>query len=72
MQPYTTGAAASSYLAMFGALSYWYLGERGQVRIETSREFYFNTDEIALRALERIDVNNMAVDAMATLQTAAA
>lgn len=72
MQPYSNKAAAGSYLACFGALSYWYLGERGQVRIETSREYYFGTDEIALRALERIDVNNMVVDAMSALQTAAA
>jgi len=71
MQVYTSNAAASSYLAFFGDLSYWYLGERGTPRIETSREVYFATDEIGLRALERIDVNAMAPDAMSALQCAA-
>jgi hypothetical protein len=31
---------------------------------------FFATDELAMRALERIDVEAMAIDAMATLQTA--
>ncbi len=70
-QAYTTAAAASTFLAFFGDLSYWYLGERGQVRVEVSREVFFATDELAMRALERIDVENMAIDAIATLQTAA-
>ncbi len=72
LQPYSTAAAASSFLAMFGALQYWYLGERGAPRIEVSREVFFATDEIAMRALERIDVEAMAIDAMSALQTAVA
>ena len=64
-------AQPSSFLAFFGDLSYWYLGERGVPRIEVSREVYFATDELAMRALERIDVEAMAVDAMSALQTAA-
>lgn len=72
MQAYSTKAAASKFLAIFGALSYWYLGERGAPRIEVSREVYFATDELAMRALERIDVEAMAVDAVATLETASA
>jgi HK97 family phage major capsid protein len=71
-QAFQTTAAPSAYCAFFGALSYWYLGERGQARIEVSREVYFATDELAMRALERIDVEAMAVDAVATLKTAAA
>jgi HK97 family phage major capsid protein len=71
MQAYQETAAASAYLAFFGDLSYWYLGERGSARVETSREVYFATDEIGMRALERIDVEAMAPDAMASLQTAA-
>lgn len=71
-QPYTTAVAASTALAFFGDLSYWYLGERGSVRVEVSKEVFFATDELAMRALERIDVENMAVDAMSTLETAAA
>jgi HK97 family phage major capsid protein len=69
-QPYLTSAAASSYIAFFGDLSYWYLGERGVPRIEVSRDVYFSTDELAMRALERIDVEAMGIDAMAALQTA--
>ena len=61
-------ARPSEYAAFFGDLSYWFLGERGQVRVEVSKEVFFQTDEIALRALERIDVEAMAIDAMATLQ----
>jgi len=71
-QAYSTGAAPSAFLAFFGDLSYWYLGERGQPRVEVSREVFFATDELAMRALERIDVEAMAIDAMTTLQTAAA
>jgi HK97 family phage major capsid protein len=65
-------AAPGSFIAFFGDLSYWYLGERGTPRVEVSREVFFATDELAMRALERIDVESMAVDAMSTLQTAAA
>lgn len=64
-------AAPNSFLTFFGDLSYWYLGERGAVRVEVSKEVFFQTDELAMRALERIDVEAMAIDAMATLQTAA-
>jgi HK97 family phage major capsid protein len=71
-QAFSTIAAPSANLAFFGDLSYWYLGERGSPRIEVSREVFFGTDEVAMRALERIDVEAMAVDAISTLQTAAA
>ena len=70
-QAYKTSAAPSAYCMFFGALNYWYLGERGQPRVEVSREVFFATDEVAMRALERIDVEAMAVDAMAALETAA-
>ena len=70
-QPYSTSATPSAFLAFFGDLGYWYLGERGQPRVEVSREVFFATDELAMRALERIDVEAMAIDAMTALQTAA-
>lgn len=69
-QAYQTSAAANAACAFFGDLSYWYLGERGAPRVEVSKEVFFATDELAMRALERIDVEAMAVDAMATLATA--
>jgi len=40
--------------------------------VETSRDVYFATDELAMRALERIDFELMAVDAVSALLTAAA
>ena len=70
-QPFITAAAASTFITFFGDLSYWFLGERGAPRIEVSREVFFATDELAMRALERIDVEAMGIDAMAALQTAA-
>jgi hypothetical protein len=39
--------------------------------VEISRDVYFTTDEIGIRALERFDVEAMAVDAMAAIQLAA-
>jgi HK97 family phage major capsid protein len=72
MQPMLTSVAASSFIAMFGDLSYWFLGERGAPRVEVSREVFFATDELAMRALERIDVEAMAIDAMAAMETAGA
>ncbi len=70
-QPYTTAVALSAPLAAFGDLSYWYLGERGTIRVEMSRDVYFATDELAMRALERFTVQAMGIDAMSSLQTAA-
>jgi HK97 family phage major capsid protein len=69
-QPYSTAATPGVFMSFFGDLSYWYLGERGAPRVEVSREVFFATDELAMRALERIDVEAMAPDAMTTLQTA--
>lgn len=71
-QAYGATAAPSAYLAFFGALNYWFLGERGVPRVEFSRDVFFATDELALRALERIDVECLGIDSMAALQTAAA
>jgi HK97 family phage major capsid protein len=61
-------AQPNAYVAFFGDLAYWYLGERGAPRVEVSREVFFATDELAMRALERIDVEAMAIDAMSALR----
>jgi HK97 family phage major capsid protein len=71
LQPYSTSAAASTFSAFFGDLTYWFLGERGAPRVEVSRDVFFATDELAMRALERIDVECLGIDAMGALQTAA-
>jgi len=72
MQPYITDAAASTYIAVFGDLSYWWMGEHGQPRTDFSTDVFFTTDELAIRWLEEIDFDYMAVDAAAVLKTAAA
>ncbi len=64
-------AHASQAQGSFGDLSYWYLGERASVTVETSREVFFATDELAVRALERFTIALMASDAMSALQLAA-
>lgn len=58
--------------ACFGAAEYHWLGTRGEVRIDTSSEVYFASDQLAVRALERFKVALMADDAVSVLQLAAA
>ena len=45
--------------------------ELHDIRIETSADVFFATDEIAVRALERFHVELMATDALAVVQLAA-
>jgi HK97 family phage major capsid protein len=68
---YGTSAAADSPLAAFGALSFWWMGEHGTPRIDTSEHVWFANDQLAVRFIEEIDFDYAAVDAMATLITAA-
>ena len=71
MPAYSTGANASKVFALFGDLSFQYLGVRGGVRFDTSSEAGFTTDEILVRGLERLTTGKMAAGAVAGLQTAA-
>jgi HK97 family phage major capsid protein len=71
MPAYSTSANASKVFALFGDLSYQYLGVRGTPSIETSMHAGFTTDEILVRALERFTIGLMANGAVAGLQTAA-
>lgn len=71
MPVYSTSAAASTVFALFGDVSYNYLGVRGGIRFDTSKEAGFATDEILVRALERFTVGKMATGAVAGLITAA-
>jgi HK97 family phage major capsid protein len=68
---YNTTAAANQYQALFGDMSYWYLGDRNQLTVDTSRDVYFATDEIGIRALERFDVEAMASKAIGVMKLAA-
>ena len=71
MTAYGTSAAADSPLAVFGALSFWWLGEHGTPRIDTSEHVWFANDQLAVRFIEEIDFDYAASDATAALITAA-
>jgi len=71
LTPYGTSAAADSPLAVFGALSFWWMGEHGSPRIDTSEHVWFANDQLAVRFIEEIDFDYAAVDATAALLTAA-
>jgi HK97 family phage major capsid protein len=71
MPIYDTSAHLNQYQVAFGDLSYWYFGERYGLDVQISRDVFFATDEIAMRALERFDIELMANNAMAVLQLSA-
>ena len=71
LTPYGTSAAADSRLAVFGALSFWWMGEHGVPRIDTSAHVFFANDQLAVRFIEEIDFDYAAMDATAALITAA-
>jgi HK97 family phage major capsid protein len=72
LEPYGTAAAADKPLAVFGALSFWWFGEHGSPRIDTSEHVWFANDQLAVRFIEEIDFDYAAVDAVAALLTAEA
>ena len=72
LQPYGTNAAASTTLAVFGDLSYWWMGEHLSPRIDTSDQVFFVNDQLAVRFIEEIDFDYMDIAAASALQTAAA
>jgi HK97 family phage major capsid protein len=71
MPVYSTSATLNAYQIYFGDLSWWYFGERMTMSVETSRDVYFATDEIGIRALERIDIHLMGQSSTAALQLSA-
>ena len=71
LEPYGTTADASKPLAVFGALSFWWMGEHGTPRIDTCDHVYFANDQLAIRFIEEIDFDYAASDATAALLTAA-
>jgi HK97 family phage major capsid protein len=71
LEPYGTAAAADKCLAVFGALSFWWMGEHGTPRIDTSDQVWFANDQLAVRFIEEIDFDYCAIDATAALLTAA-
>ena len=71
LEPYGTLASADKVIAVFGALSFWWMGEHGAPRMDTSEHVWFANDQLAVRFIEEIDFDYMATDATATLVTAA-
>jgi hypothetical protein len=71
LEPYGTAAAADKAIAVFGALSFWWMGEHGTPRIDTSEHVWFANDQLAVRFIEEIDFDFAAGDATAALITAA-
>lgn len=72
LTPYGTSATPDEAVAVFGALSFWWMGEHGTPRIDTSEHVWFANDQLAVRFIEEIDFDYAAVDATAALLTAAA
>jgi HK97 family phage major capsid protein len=72
LEPFGTAAAADKPIAVFGALGFWWLGEHGSPRIDTSEHVWFANDQLAVRFIEEIDFDYIAADATAALLTAAA
>jgi len=71
LQAYTTSAAAATPIAVFGAMSFWWMGEHGNPRIDTSEHVWFANDQLAVRFIEEIDFDYAATDATAAMITAA-
>ena len=71
LTPYGTSATADQPLAVFGAMSFWWMGEHGSPRIDTSEHVWFANDQLAVRFIEEIDFDYAALDATAALITAA-
>ena len=72
MPVYTASDVLSTVHVLFGDVSFQYLGVRGGIRFDTSLEAGFTTDEILVRALERVTTGLMANGAVGGLITAAA
>src|SRR6266480_40320 len=59
------------FIAVFGAMSFWWMGEHGNPRIDTNEHVWFANDQLAVRFIEEIDFDYAATDATAALITAA-
>ncbi len=69
LEPYGTAPSGDKPLAVFGALSFWWMGEHGTPRIDTSEHVWFANDQLAVRFIEEIDFDYAASDATAALVT---
>jgi hypothetical protein len=58
LTPYGTTADPGKPIAVFGALSYWWFGEHGAPRMDTSDHVFFQNDQLAVRFIEEISNNH--------------
>jgi HK97 family phage major capsid protein len=65
----SAASTPTTVVGLFGDATYQYLGTREGIRFDTSAEAAFTTDEILVRALERMTVGYMASKAVAGLVT---
>lgn len=72
LEAYGTGVSAGKPIAVFGALAFWWLGEHGTARIDSSEHVWFANDQLAIRFIEEIDFDYAASNATAALLTAGA
>ena len=73
LAPYVLGIAnPNACIAVFGDLSYWWMGEHLSPRIDTSDQVFFVNDQLAVRFIEEIDFDYMDIQAASALKTAAA
>ena len=63
---YGTSATLDQPLAVFGALSFWWMGEHGHPRMDTSEHINFANDQLAVRFIEEIDFDYAATAALLT------
>jgi HK97 family phage major capsid protein len=68
---YNASATINVVYGLFGDLRFAYMGIRGGYRFDTSSDVFFATDEVAIRALERFDIQHMATDYAAGIKTSA-
>ena len=67
--PSLTFASLESH--KIGALPFWWFGEHGSPRIDTSEHVFFANDQLAVRFIEESDFDYAAADATAALLAAA-
>jgi hypothetical protein len=70
LTPYGTAANVGAACMAFGALGFWWMGEHGHPRIDTSDQVFLVNDQLAVRCIEEIDFDYMAQDAAGVLLTA--
>ncbi len=70
LPPYSEEPTASQIQVIFGDSSYQYLASRQDFTLQISKDVYWATDQLAVRALERFAVGLMNDSALSALQLA--